>query len=235
MAVEVDIDAEQHSNVVLVPAAAIVREGEETAVFVAVDGKARRRPVQIGLTDGRARRDRRRALSAGEPVIVDGQAGLPDGRQHDAADHRERGEVTEVNSQRWRKSIRAPSCCSRERSSSAACSRPLRCPAASTRRCSFPASSSSRTRGTLPPQSMSLIVTRPIEQVVMAVPGIRRVRSKSIRGAAEISAQFDPVDRHGHRAADGAEPRRGDHRRSAGGNGAPDRADDAGDLSRCSS
>jgi CzcA family heavy metal efflux pump len=46
--------------------------------------------------------------------------------------------------------------------------------------------------GTLPPQSMSLIVTRPIEQVVMAVPGVRRVRSKSIRGASEISAQFDP-------------------------------------------
>ena len=45
--------------------------------------------------------------------------------------------------------------------------------------------------GTLPPQSMSLIVTRPIEQVVMAVPGVRRVRSRSIRGAAEISAQFD--------------------------------------------
>ena len=47
--------------------------------------------------------------------------------------------------------------------------------------------------GTLPPQSMSLIVTRPIEQVVMAVPGVRRVRSRSIRGAAEISAQFDPA------------------------------------------
>ena len=46
--------------------------------------------------------------------------------------------------------------------------------------------------GTLPPQSMSLIVTRPIEQVIMAVPGVRRVRSKSIRGGAEISAQFDP-------------------------------------------
>ena len=46
--------------------------------------------------------------------------------------------------------------------------------------------------GTLPPQSMSLIVTRPIEQVIMAVPGIRRVRSKSLRGAAEISAQFEP-------------------------------------------
>src|SRR6478609_5715949 len=46
--------------------------------------------------------------------------------------------------------------------------------------------------GTLPPQSMSLIVTRPIEQVVMGVPGIRRVRSRSIRGAAEISANFAP-------------------------------------------
>jgi CzcA family heavy metal efflux pump len=46
--------------------------------------------------------------------------------------------------------------------------------------------------GTLPPQSMSLIVARSVEQVVMAVPGVRRVRSRSIRGAAEISAQFHP-------------------------------------------
>ena len=34
---------------------------------------------------------------------------------------------------------------------------------------------------------MMLTVTRPIEQAVMEVPGIRRVRSTSIRGAAEIS------------------------------------------------
>jgi CzcA family heavy metal efflux pump len=47
--------------------------------------------------------------------------------------------------------------------------------------------------GTLPPQSMMLTVTRPAEQAVMSVPGIRRVRSRSIRGAAEISAQFDPA------------------------------------------
>jgi multidrug efflux pump subunit AcrB len=40
--------------------------------------------------------------------------------------------------------------------------------------------------GTLPPSSMSLIVTRPIEQAIMTVPGIGRVRSKSIRGGAEI-------------------------------------------------
>jgi CzcA family heavy metal efflux pump len=45
--------------------------------------------------------------------------------------------------------------------------------------------------GTLPPQAMMLTVTRPIEQAIMEVPGIRRVRSRSIRGAAEISAQFD--------------------------------------------
>src|SRR5207245_1849028 len=46
--------------------------------------------------------------------------------------------------------------------------------------------------GTLPARSMALSVTRPIEQVVMEVPGIRRVRSQTFRGSTEISAQFDP-------------------------------------------
>ena len=46
--------------------------------------------------------------------------------------------------------------------------------------------------GTLPPQSMMLTVTRPLEQAALEVPGIRRVRSRSIRGATEISAQFAP-------------------------------------------
>jgi CzcA family heavy metal efflux pump len=46
--------------------------------------------------------------------------------------------------------------------------------------------------GTLPSQSMVLTVTRPVEQAVREVPGIRRVRSTTIRGGAEISAQFDP-------------------------------------------
>ena len=40
---------------------------------------------------------------------------------------------------------------------------------------------------------MMLTVTRPIEQAIMEVPGIRRVRSRTFRGAAEISAQFDPA------------------------------------------
>lgn len=46
--------------------------------------------------------------------------------------------------------------------------------------------------GTIPGRSMMLTVTRPIEQAVMEVPGVRRVRSRTFRGAAEISAQFEP-------------------------------------------
>jgi membrane fusion protein (multidrug efflux system) len=75
--VQVDIDAEQHANVVVVPAVAIVREGEETAVFVAMGDKAQRRPVQIGLTDG-TDVEIVSGVKAGEMVIVEGQNGLPD-------------------------------------------------------------------------------------------------------------------------------------------------------------
>jgi len=47
--------------------------------------------------------------------------------------------------------------------------------------------------GTVPAPSMMLTVAQPLEQAVMEVPGIRRVRSKTFRGATEISAQFDPT------------------------------------------
>jgi len=46
--------------------------------------------------------------------------------------------------------------------------------------------------GTLPGPSMVLTVARPIEQAIMEVPGIRRVRSRTFRGASEIFGQFDP-------------------------------------------
>ncbi|HUQ16331.1 MAG TPA: efflux RND transporter permease subunit, partial [Candidatus Saccharimonadales bacterium] len=46
--------------------------------------------------------------------------------------------------------------------------------------------------GILPARSMLLGVTRPLEQAAMEVPGILRVRSRSFRGSAEISAQFAP-------------------------------------------
>jgi CzcA family heavy metal efflux pump len=45
--------------------------------------------------------------------------------------------------------------------------------------------------GTLPPASMALTVVRPIEQAIMEVPGVRRVRSKTFRGATEISVLFE--------------------------------------------
>jgi RND family efflux transporter MFP subunit len=75
---QVDIDAERHTNVVLVPSAAIAREGEETAVFVVMGDTAHRRPVQVGLDDG-TDAEVVSGVKAGEMVIVRGLAGLPDG------------------------------------------------------------------------------------------------------------------------------------------------------------
>ena len=76
--VQVEIDAEEHTNVVLVPAEAIVREGDETAVFVATGGKAQRRAVVLGITD-REHAEIKSGVKAGDQVIANGQAGLPDG------------------------------------------------------------------------------------------------------------------------------------------------------------
>lgn len=76
--VQVDVDAEHHTGVVLVPLAAVVREGEETGVFVVVDNKAARRPVMLGITD-EEHAEVRSGLKAGEMVVTHGQAGLPDG------------------------------------------------------------------------------------------------------------------------------------------------------------
>ncbi|HET7220850.1 MAG TPA: efflux RND transporter periplasmic adaptor subunit [Vicinamibacterales bacterium] len=76
--VQVDIDAEHRTNVVLIPAIAVVREGEETAVFVVSGETAQRRAVRIGLTD-ETNVEIVSGVAAGDMVIVDGQAGLPDG------------------------------------------------------------------------------------------------------------------------------------------------------------
>src|SRR5437867_10318624 len=46
--------------------------------------------------------------------------------------------------------------------------------------------------GDLSPDAMLLTVTRPIEEEVSTVLGVRRVRSRTIRGAAEISVLFNP-------------------------------------------
>jgi CzcA family heavy metal efflux pump len=46
--------------------------------------------------------------------------------------------------------------------------------------------------GDLAPQMMTVSVTRPLEEAAREVLGVRRVRSKTIRGATEISVLFNP-------------------------------------------
>jgi RND family efflux transporter MFP subunit len=76
--VQVDIEAEKHDGAVIVPDSAIVREGDDTAVFVVNDNKAARHEVKTGLSDGE-RIEILSGISAGDQVIVEGHAGLPDG------------------------------------------------------------------------------------------------------------------------------------------------------------
>lgn len=76
--VQLTIEAEEHSNVVLVASAAVMHEADESAVFVANGDKAERRVVMLGIEDG-THAEVRTGVKAGEPVIVKGQAGLPDG------------------------------------------------------------------------------------------------------------------------------------------------------------
>ncbi len=46
--------------------------------------------------------------------------------------------------------------------------------------------------GDLSPRIMQVAVTRPLEEAARGVLGVRRVRSKTIRGATELSVQFNP-------------------------------------------
>jgi RND family efflux transporter MFP subunit len=76
--VQVAIETDTHKNAVLVPASAVVREGEETAVFVVENQMAKRREVKTGFENN----DHVEILSGvttGEMVITSGQNGLPDG------------------------------------------------------------------------------------------------------------------------------------------------------------
>lgn len=76
--VQIEIDAGTRTGVVLVPVGAVVREGEETAVFVATGEKAVRRSVVLGASDD-AHVEVVSGIAAGDLVITRGQAGLPDG------------------------------------------------------------------------------------------------------------------------------------------------------------
>jgi membrane fusion protein (multidrug efflux system) len=63
--------------VVLVPRPAVIRELQETYVFVAEGKVARKRVVSVGLEEG-DRLEIRAGLEAGEQVITAGQGGLKD-------------------------------------------------------------------------------------------------------------------------------------------------------------
>ena len=71
-------EAQEHPRGVLVPAAAVRKDGDKDVVFVLAGDRAQRRTVTLGGTSG----DSRELLSGvtpGESVIVDGPAGLTDG------------------------------------------------------------------------------------------------------------------------------------------------------------
>jgi RND family efflux transporter MFP subunit len=71
-------EAQEHPRGVLVPAAAVRKDGDKDVVFVLAGDRAQRRTVTLGGTGG----DSRELLSGvtpGESVIVDGPAGLTDG------------------------------------------------------------------------------------------------------------------------------------------------------------
>lgn len=76
--VELDIDAEERTNVVLIPAEALVRNAADTVVYVAVGNTAERRRVTTGIVD-EERIEITSGLKPGELLITRGQAGLSDG------------------------------------------------------------------------------------------------------------------------------------------------------------
>jgi membrane fusion protein (multidrug efflux system) len=75
---QLDIDAEERTDTVLVPTEALVRDGSDVAVFVAAEGHAERRRVKTGIEDA-ARTEITEGVRAGELIITRGHVGLADG------------------------------------------------------------------------------------------------------------------------------------------------------------
>jgi RND family efflux transporter MFP subunit len=76
--VRVEIVAEQHPNVIAVPAIAVIHDDEDVFVMIAgPDKKAHKRKVTTGLSNPKLV-EITSGVKAGEAVIVQGQQGLPD-------------------------------------------------------------------------------------------------------------------------------------------------------------
>lgn len=76
--VAVHIIRESRAGRVLLPKRAVIRELQESHVFVARDGVAKRRAVELGLEEEQWV-EAMRGVKAGERVVVAGQGGLKDG------------------------------------------------------------------------------------------------------------------------------------------------------------
>lgn len=79
MYVSVKIGVEHHTNTVLVPAAALVREKAAGFLFLLEDGKAKRVPVKYGFNDG-THVEITEGLAEGARVILPGKATLANGQ-----------------------------------------------------------------------------------------------------------------------------------------------------------
>ena len=86
LAVTVEIYGEEHPAAILVPAEALVQEGEESFLFV-VDAqkKAHRHKVEVGMVAA-GQAEILSGVAAGEPVVVRGQTALPDGATVEATE-----------------------------------------------------------------------------------------------------------------------------------------------------
>ncbi len=80
--VRAEIETDRREGVVLVPKLAVVKEGGQDLIFVAVDGVAVKRVVELGYTRGVAI-EVVNGVSAGERVIVAGHTTLEDGETVD--------------------------------------------------------------------------------------------------------------------------------------------------------
>lgn len=79
MSVSVEILGAEHAGAILVPPAALVREGDSAVVVtVGPDGKAHRNTVEVGIVSPTAV-EIQKGIEAGDTVIIRGQNGLPDG------------------------------------------------------------------------------------------------------------------------------------------------------------
>ena len=76
--VEIDIDAEERTDVILLPVEAVVSDGAQSVVFLANGSRAERRVVTTGITDG-PRVEITSGVKRGEVVITRGHIGLTDG------------------------------------------------------------------------------------------------------------------------------------------------------------